>query len=182
MDRKTSLASSGDRPHPVSDPEWCSALQWLAQGHCLDWAPEVICSLPPLMRELEHPSGLSLSVLGKSFGLVMACCNLSRCAEGHTWGWRWGAMWSSSWSCSPHTHSPVKYNVMKWRLWLDTRPEHIIICYQVWQVMTCYMGRAPGSDKWGIISLHLIDSELRAFCSLQDLNQWPKSERLFFPC
>lgn len=103
-------------------------------------------------------------------------------ACGRAGGWRSCAMWSSSPSYSPHTHSCGKRNGTQWCLWLEIRPEHIIICYEVWQAMTSHMGQAPGSDKWGIISLHLIDSELRAVYSLQDLNQWPKSERLFFPC
>lgn len=165
----------GSRLLPTPHTVWTELLSWFALS--LHWWGS-------LNTHLGFPcqSWASRLVLPRLAVTSADVLRVTRKVCGRAGGWRWGAIWSSSSSYSPHTHSPVKCDGMRWRLWLETRPEHTIICYDVWQAMTCYMGQVPGSDKWGIVSIHLIDSELRAVCSLQDLNQWPKSERLFFPC
>ena len=195
MDRKTSLArlSSGDKPHRVSDPEmvlcsskagpgllpapciaWTELLRWFALS--LHWWGSLNTHL-----DFSHQLGASCLAPPQLAVTSADVLRVTHDACGGAGGWKWGAMGSSLSSYNTHTHSPVKCDSTQRCLWLETRPDRIIICYDVWPAMTCYMGQAPGSDKRGTISLHLIDYELRAVCSLQDLNQWPKSERLFFP-
>lgn len=177
--------------------QWCAVLLkgWLEVAPhptlCSHLVPEVVCSLPPL-------AGCQASIWVFLVSLGRVPTAPWKLPGNHTWDqWRSRKLMMGcntaffiaelSWSswATPEALTPtVLWNVM---IFIDTNVCHSgqnqnIQLYVMMHgmAMVWYLGQAPGSDKRGPTSPHLTYCGLRAGC-LQDLNQWPKSERLFFP-